>query len=280
MESNMNEINNTLVKFNMDNLTFILPVGIETQDRYRNFLFTINYLINVCPEANFIIHEMGDVNYSEKVEHARIKKIFTKTSKIDEKFYKTWCINRAIEQAKTKVICIYDVDVLIPLKSIEKSVGYIVDGYDMVLPYNYGPYQKQILNFKECEQFIKSLNFDDFKTVRPNNSFYGHVQFFNKSSYMEVGCENEDMIGWGPEDQEKLFKMYSLGYKVKYLDDAYVWHIEHSRLNPTPWMSDIHSKNMEIFEKIKNMSEIERKEYYSNQAKKLLKNKETHVSTI
>jgi predicted glycosyltransferase involved in capsule biosynthesis len=267
----MNNLNNSLENYNMDDLTFILPVGIETEDRYRNFLFTINYLINICPEAHYIIHEMGDINYSANVEHARIKKIFSKTQKINEKFYKTWCINRAIEEAKTKVICIYDVDVLIPLESIEKSIKYIIEGYDMVLPYSYGPYQKQILNFKECEQFIKSLNFDDFKTVRPNNSFYGHVQFFNKLSYMEVGGENEEMIGWGPEDQEKLFKMYSLGYKVKYLDNSYVWHIEHSRLNPTPWISEIHDKNMKIFEKIKNMSNEERKNYYNNQANKTFK---------
>jgi len=276
----MNVIPNTLVEYNMDNLTFILPVGIETQDRYRNFLFTINYLINICPEANFIIHEMGDTNYSENINHTKIKKIFTKTLKIDEKFYKTWCINRAIEQSTTNVICIYDVDVLIPLKSIEKSIQYIFNGYDMVLPYSYGAYQKQILNYNECEQFMKSLNFDDFKTIKSNNSFYGHVQFFNKSSYMQVGCENEEMIGWGPEDQEKLFKMHALGYKIKYLEDAYVWHIEHSRLNPTPWMSEIHSKNMEIFEKIKNMSVCERKDYYSKQANKLLKNKEIYVPII
>jgi hypothetical protein len=72
-------------------------------------------------------------------------------------------------------------------------------------------------------------------------------------------------------DQEKLFKMYSLGYKIKYLDDTYVWHIEHSRLNSTPWMSKIHDKNMEIFEKIKSMSNEERKNYYTNQANKTFK---------
>tara|TARA_R110000868_G_scaffold124816_2_gene329726 strand:- start:1507 stop:2301 length:795 start_codon:yes stop_codon:yes gene_type:complete len=264
----------------MEHLTFILPVGIETQDRYRNFLFTISYLIHVCPDANFIIHEMGDTNYSKIVDNPKIQKMFTKTSKIDENFYKTWCINRAIEQAKTTAICIYDVDILIPLKSIEKSFNYIFQGYDMVLPYSYGPYQKQILNFKECEDFKHSLNFDDFKTIKINNSFYGHVQFFNRISYMNVGGENEEMIGWGPEDQEKLFKMNSLGYKVKYLEDSYVWHIEHSRLNMTPWISDIHNKNMEVFKKIQNMSDIERKNYYDIQSKKLFKNKEINVSTL
>jgi predicted glycosyltransferase involved in capsule biosynthesis len=247
----------------LNNLTFIIPLGIETQDRLRNFLFTISYLLTVCPSAKFIIHEMGDVCHIDDINHPSLTKMFTKTPKVDKIFYKTWCINRALEQVDTKVVCIYDVDVLIPLNSIETSYKKIIeDNFDMILPYTYGPYQKMILNYQECKNFKNTLNFDEFKTVQANASFYGHVQFFNTNSYRDMGGENEDIIGWGPEDQEKLYKMHSFGYKIKYLENSYVWHIEHEKIDPNVEQTDNYIKNMNIFDTIKNMSTDEKLNYY------------------
>jgi len=254
----------------LDNLTFIIPLGIETKDRLRNFLFTSSYLLKICPTANFIIHEMGDESHIDGIEHATMTKMFTKTPKIDKIFYKTWCINRALEKVKTKVVCIYDVDVLIPLKSIENSYKEIMENdFDMVLPYTYGLYQKMILNYNECEIFKNTLNFDDFKNIKQNLSYYGHVQFFNTKTYCNLGGENEDIIGWGPEDQEKLYKMQVFGNKVKYLDNSFVWHIEHERINPNVEQTENYKKNMNVFYTIKNMTNNEKIKYYELQKNKL-----------
>lgn len=254
----------------LNELTFILPIGIETQDRLRNFLFTSSYLIKICPNAKFIFHEMGDISHIDDINHPTLTKMFTRTPKVEKIFYKTWCINRALEQVDTKAVCIYDVDVLIPLKSIEESCKCILnDEYDMVLPYTYGPYQKMIMDYTECENFKSDLNFDCFKNVRKNTSFYGHVQFFNTKSYCTLGGENEDIIGWGPEDQEKLYKMQFFGGRVKYLDDSYVWHIEHERIDPNVEQTKNYERNMNIFYTIKNMSNHEKIKYYEIQKNKL-----------
>jgi len=227
----MNELNNTLVKYNMDNLTFILPLFIENMNDYTHFLFTINYLINVCPEANFIIHEIGDIDHLENINHRKIKKIFTKASNINKKYYKTWCVSKALEQIKTKIICIYDYNFLIPLNSIQNSLQYIFEGYSLVIPYSYGMYQKEILNFKEeCNFFIKSLNFNDFKIIKENNSMYGNIEFYDAISYIKLDCLNENIIDFEFLNEKKLFKMYSLDYKVKCLDNSYVWHLENYKI--------------------------------------------------
>ena len=255
---------------NYSELTFIIPVGIETNDRLRNFLFTAFYLMHICPNAKFIIHEMGDVSHIDDIQHPTLVKMYTKTPKVDKIFYKTWCINRALEQVTTKVVCIYDVDVLIPLSSIDESYKEILeDRFDMILPYTYGLYQKMILNYQECENFKNTLNFDEFKTTRKNSSYYGHVQFLNTKAYCNLGGENEDILGWGPEDQEKLYKMQLFGNRVKYLTDSYVWHIEHERIDPNVEQTKNYERNMNVFHTIKSMSNNEKLSYYEIQKNKL-----------
>jgi hypothetical protein len=90
-----------------------------------------------------------------------------------------------------------------------------------------------------------------------------------------MGGENEDIVGWGPEDQEKLYKMQFFGYKVKYLENSYVWHIEHERIDPNVEQTDNYAKNMNIFHVIENMSNNEKINYYQIQKNKLkIKTKE------
>lgn len=254
----------------LKDLTIILPIGIETEDRLRNFLFTSSYLFNICPETKFIFHEMGDKNHIQNVNNPNLLCLYTKTPKIDKIFHKTWCINRALEYVDTKVVCIYDVDVLIPLESIKDACNNILNNnFDMVLPYSYGLFQKMILEYEECEKFKINFDFNEFKTIQLNSSFYGHVQFFNTQSYCELGGENEDIVGWGPEDQEKLYKMLYFGYKVKYLENSYVWHIEHQRIDPRVHETENYHKNMSILDNIRNMSEADKKVYYQMQKNKL-----------
>lgn len=268
------------MNIDLSDLTFIIPLGIETDHRLRNFLLTSDYLLKTCPDSSFIIHEIGPVNHIDNINSNNLKKIYTPSNKIEDRFHKTWCINRCLEQTKTKICCIYDVDVLLELNNISKSVELIENGFDMVLPYGFGLYQKQILNFEECLNFKKCFNFFELKTINYNNSFYGHVQFFNTNSYVESGGENEEMIGYGPEDQEKLYKMQELDYKVSYLDNCYVWHIEHTRANPTPWFSAVHDNNVKIFDKIKNMNKTDKKNYYEQKGKILKEKRNNYVSII
>lgn len=47
-------------------------------------------------------------------------------------------------------------------------------------------------------------------------------------------------------------------------------YISFETIVPTPWTTEIHDKNMNIFNNIKNMSDKERKEYYLTKSKALL----------
>jgi predicted glycosyltransferase involved in capsule biosynthesis len=68
----------------------------------------------------------------------------------------------------------------------------------------------------------------------PNNllkeltSKYGHCVFANTKKYRKCGGENENFIGYGPEDQERENRFITLKYNVSRVDNL-VYHFEHSR---------------------------------------------------
>lgn len=50
----------------------------------------------------------------------------------------------------------------------------------------------------------------------------------NMESYKNAGMENEDFYGWGLEDGERFYRMYSLGYKIRRVQGP-LFHLTHSR---------------------------------------------------
>jgi len=55
----------------------------------------------------------------------------------------------------------------------------------------------------------------------------GHCIVFRTKTYFEGFMENEEFIGWGPEDAERLNRFRILGYKVVHLSGNPVFHLEH-----------------------------------------------------
>ena len=45
---------------------------------------------------------------------------------------------------------------------------------------------------------------------------------------MEVGMENENFYGWGPEDWERYDRWKNLGYRVRMIDGV-LFHLTHPR---------------------------------------------------
>ena len=147
-----------------------------------------------------------------------------------------------------------------------------LSGHDIVYPYGFGEYQKQVfVNDDDVSDFISS-DFDFSILDSKSKMFdaqYGHVQFVNKKSYFEVGLENENFRGSSPEDKERFYRFTKLGYNVGRIDDK-VYHLEHSRGNNSwpnsyrgnPFMQD----NLLLWDKLEKLDKEKLKEYYSNQS--------------
>lgn len=221
-------------------LSFIIPIKLESRDRLRNCITTISYLLNIVPEADIFIKEVDD--QSRFIKHALPEiKVNANTEKLhhifqfnpeDALFHRTRYINDLFEQTTSKVVWHYDIDVLFPRNTYLATYNMIDNhGYDFVYPFGCGPYQNAI---KYTDEMYKDFINSNYNLEVLKKDFFrlpatvGFSQVFNRESYLKFGMMNENFVSWGCEDCELYYRMNIFRYKVgRVLDDVY--HLEHSR---------------------------------------------------
>jgi hypothetical protein len=257
--------------------TFIIPLKIDSADRVRNIITTVGFLLETF-DAKIIIKEVDSqplfaeyalpqiVEYmGGKIEN--LTHVFEKSD--DPVFYRMVIINEMLAMVTTDIVFNYDCDVLLQVETYENAAQMVRDGYDIVYPYGFGNYQKQVtVNDDVVSEFLNELNFSVLDSK--SNIFdaqYGHVQVLSKKSYFDAGMENENFRGSSPEDKERFYRFNTLGYKVGRIDD-FVYHLEHSRganswpvsVQKNPYMAD----NFSVWEDIQKMTVDELREYYNS----------------
>lgn len=260
---------------NLSNSTFIIPIRIESDDRLRNVITSLCYLLSNF-NTNIIIKEVDSESVflnsalpqieefcERKID---INHIFEKSN--DPSFHRQRVLNDMLMEVTTDVVINYDCDILLPKNSYVHAYNMILSGKsDVIYPYGDGMYQKQIFATDEIVSDFLNNSFD-FKILekksRDYDSKYGFCQFFNTKVYIEGGMENENFVAYSPEDVERHYRFKKLGYNVGRIDD-FVYHLEHSRSHNS-WFNNPHMKNnMDLWEQIQMMSKNELKNYYTEQ---------------
>jgi len=261
--------------------TFIIPLRIESEDRMRNIITLLCFLLENF-DTKVIVKEVDSNPVFEKNVLPQVKEFLDKEDiplfhifehSDDPIFYRMHILNEMISQCDTEIVVNYDSDVLLPLKSYVSSYNMIVnEGYDLVYPYGDGTYQKQVLADDSLVSDFLNQNFDfgilDSKSQMSTSDF-GWVQFFNRLSYIEGGMENENFKGSSPEDKERYYRFKTLGYNVGRIDNL-IYHLEHSR-GRNSWPASIQGnpymkQNFELWEMIQKMNCEQLKKYYSTQS--------------
>lgn len=251
----------------LTNTSFIIPLFIESDDRLRNAISVLGFLNNNF-QTNVLIHEVYEneskLNFLDTLNNLKITHI--KLERKSSEYHRTKYLNELLNLVKTKVVCNYDIDVILPVKS------YIVSDYllsndicDVVYPYGFGKFQIQISTHFKRNIFDKNFNISsiDKEFLNNENSAYGHCIFFKTSSYKSFGAENENFISYGPEDSERYFRATNFGLEIHRIKD-FVYHFEHERTNNSNKTNSYYLDNLDLFSKIKNMTKSELLDYYSS----------------
>jgi len=268
------------MKKNLTKATFIIPLRIESQDRMRNIL-TVLYFILSNFDTNIIIKEVdvesvfeNDVlpplqeAFEEKLDN--LNHIFEKSE--DPVFYRMHILNDMLSKSNTEVVINYDCDVILPIESYVNAYESILNNQsDVVYPFGNGMYQKQVNATDDLVNEFLNNGFDFSVLESKSNthtSDFGWVQFFNRKVYIEGGMENENFRGSSPEDKERYFRFTTLGYKVNRINN-WIYHLEHSR-GQNSWPNSIQGNpymqnNFSVWEKIQTMDKDQLFEYYTNQ---------------
>ena len=257
----------------MMNLTFLIPIRIETDDRLRNIISSVSYLLRHIP-ANVIVKEVSNHPTFKFRALPEIKK-YADTSNLqylyeeseDPWFCKSKVLNDLIVASNTKVVANYDADCILPISSYHRAYEAINDDHvDVVYPYGCGIYQwKAEYNMGIYEEFIQTL---DTKVLDKNkvlhNSTIGWAQFINRQKYINSYMMNENFVSWGCEDDEFYYRMSVLGNRIARIDD-YVYHLEHSRTNNSWFSNPNFNNNYQLWNQIKTFDKNRLVDYYEKQ---------------
>lgn len=264
----------------LSNLTFIIPIRIESDDRLRNVITVLCFLLKtfnskvivkeVDQSSIFKEHALPQIEEFLEINPSNLTHVFEYSE--DPVFYRMKILNEMIAMSNTDVVVNYDCDVLLPTSTYKMCYDYILNKkYDVIYPYGNGNYQKQIFADDQIVSDFLNSDFDFSILEKKHNIFssdFGHVQFFNRKSYIEGGMENENFRGSSPEDKERFYRFATLGYNVGRIDDI-IYHLEHSR-GPNSWPTSMYGnpymrENQTLWDNIQRMTKDELREYYSSQ---------------
>jgi hypothetical protein len=259
----------------MKDLTYILPTRIESNDRLRNVVTSVSYLLSKFPESKVIVKEVDKQSVfsqhalpliSQVVDTANLRHIFEQSD--ENLFHKTRILNDLIYEADTEYVASHDVDVVYPVESHVNAYMMLKSGnFNVVYPYGCGVYQYQV-NYPQniFENFLQS-GFDiDLLTKNSSTqaSTIGWTQFYHKQAAINGFMWNENFISWGAEDCEFYFRFNALGYKVGRID-SWIYHLEHSRTHNSHYNNPKFMENHNLWNWIRNQDKETLIDYYRNQ---------------
>ena len=257
----------------MKDLTFIIPTRIETEDRLRNIISSVSYLLKhlsakvivkeVAPQSTFKFRAIPEIK--KYADISNLTHIYEQTS--EPLFCKSKVLNDLIVAADTKFVANYDADCILPLTSYHQAYALLAgDKADVVYPYGCGIYQwKAEYDMQVYQEFVSTLDYrvlDKRRTL--SNSTIGWTQFVNRQKYIDSYMMNENFISWGCEDDEFYFRMSTLGNRIARVDD-YVYHLEHSRTDNSWFSNPKFNNNWQLWHTIKTFDRNQLIQYYKGQ---------------
>jgi len=254
-------------------LTFLIPTRIETEDRLRNIISSVSYLLKHVP-AKVLVKEVSHhqtfkfralPEIKNYVDISNLNYIFEENH--EPLFCKSKVLNDLIVASNTKVVANYDADCILPISSYYQAYEAIIgDQADVIYPYGCGIYQwRAEYNPDIYEEFVNTLDtsiLDKRKIL--SNSTIGWTQFVNRQKYIDSFMMNENFVSWGCEDDELYYRMSVLGNRIGRIDN-YVYHLEHSRTHNSWFSNPNFNNNYHLWNTLKTFDRNQLIMYYENQ---------------
>jgi len=220
-----------MIKTNLEDVTFLIPVRLDSVQRIENLLATIQSLTKYF-NTNIIILESTSFNNGilYKLLIHNIKYIFVEDK--DPVFYRTKYLNQMIREVKTPFLAVWDSDVIVDKIQITNALEKLRSNEaDIAYPYNGQFYDTSdiirrlylkrkninILHKNSCRMFL---------IYGSNHKGGGFIA--NTEKYKQAGMENENFYGWGPEDTERYERWIKLRYNI-YHSPGCMFHLSHPR---------------------------------------------------
>lgn len=188
--------------------TIVIPHQNSNSFRTRNLSFTVNYYLKNFPEFFIIITEQsGDDICPVVINEVYSDRFLHINTIVDSKlFNKTTLINNAVAHSVGEVVIMIDNDCIISSDAIYHAINILKSSnHSVAMPFTYINY----LTESQTRQYVRDSKITQFNhpDIMPIKKYTGGVNVFLKSSFDKVGGFDNEIIGWGSEDDAFLCKM-------------------------------------------------------------------------
>jgi hypothetical protein len=249
----------------LSDVTFTIPLKVESEDRRRVLTLNLNYIkkhlrthVLICEEGpEPIFPRFKDPSWT-------FVRYYHRKSDNAALFHKTKNLNFLARQAVTPIIASLDSDVIFHPEQYFEAAQRIRSGeLHFCYPFNHANHNipiemhhvlSQCLNVKLLDSRLKFTN----PQPPPGGCF-----FMNMQKFIEGGMENENFVCWGPEDVERRDRMRILGYRVGAVPGK-LYHLDHSRTENSLPSNQMFKKNEEEYRKVVGMSQEQLRSYIAS----------------
>lgn len=257
---------------------FIVPVRIDSPDRLRNLDLVLTWIDRHFEGHETLVLEHSFAAEAESTASERgAEHVFLRS---DGCFHKSRVFNLGLALADRPYVLLYDCDVLVPPRAIEKAIVMLRrDEVDYVYPYN------GVMLEVRCDDDAPRAILDgvflastivargEAAEALPDGATYLNGTETEPSTGGALACKrrtlllhggfNPNIVSYGCEDTELETRVRKLGARIARLPGFNCFHIRHRR-GPDSRYNDLHSANFAEWKKVEAMSGEEVSEYVRN----------------
>jgi predicted glycosyltransferase involved in capsule biosynthesis len=230
MEGKTLNMNPIIQKADFSDFTFLMPLRIDSTERKENADTVVRFIFQYFSTSFIVLEADSEQRYFPEFNDEGFRYEFVNDN--NEIYRKTIWINRLLTLTNTPFVAIWDADAIAPPEQIIKSAEELrTSRAVMSLPYDGRFYSADKIS---CDLFKRLLNIEILNTrIEVMDLLYsyravGGAYMANREKFIKAGGENENFIGWGPEDYEHVKRMEVLGLPVHYANGP-LFHLWHQR---------------------------------------------------
>jgi glycosyl transferase family 2 len=248
----------------MHELSFVIPIRVDTPDRLENCATILRFLTKHFPHSEIQLIEQ-DVRSQTVSLRKSFPQVIWHFEFNDKHFSRGAAINTGLLRSTRVCVCAYDTDILIDPAALRLSVSLITSGrWPIVIPFNLIFVE---LSGERRRELIDSLDITGLSTIArlsavpkhpeiDSRVLSGAIMMCDKALAVMEGGYNRKMISYGWEDIEFFKRFEKLGYFSYMLSDFNLIHLDHRR-GPDSRINEMYEINKSEFDKVVKMSESE-----------------------
>ncbi|RBL89455.1 galactosyltransferase-related protein [Chitinophaga flava] len=238
-----------MTKLDMNDVNFLIFCRIDSNDRINN-LVTILSFIRQHFSTNITILETGTTSRISPATITQFAADYEFVEDSQEILHLTRYRNMLLNKAQQKIVFFYDTDIIVPPENISRAAAllrlhphalvYPFDGRSYLVNKFYSNIYRKINNFQWFEQY-------PYASTPWFKGTVGGIIGINRQWALDNGFENEQLLGWGPEDKERYYRLKKKGARIIRLPGP-LYHLYHERgVNSRPYSEDYSKQNQHIY---------------------------------